>query len=252
MRLQVLGCSGAEMPGHNPPALLLEETILLDAGTVTGVLDEKAQGKLRHIFITHAHLDHVRAIPSLADNLILRHGEEPVRVHGLERVLQILQRHLLNDNVWPDFTELPSTDTPVLAYDPMPPNVWKEVDGFRVMAVPVNHSVPACGFVLERGGTVLVYTGDTGPTEAIWKVNGQVNAAVVEVSFPNEMTAMALKTGHLSPELLGGELGKMSTRPERLLITHLKPQYEKEIQDQIGRLGFPSVHYLKEGDIIDL
>ena len=252
MKLRVLGCSGAEMPGHNPPGFLVDETILLDAGTVTSVLNDDEQGRLRHIFVTHAHLDHVRSIPSLADNLILARGQDLVKVHGLETVLRIIQDHVLNDSVWPDFTELPSVDTPVLAYDPMAPGIWKDVNGLRAMAVPVHHSVPASGFALEKDGSVLIYTGDTGPTDAIWGVSERVNAVIVEVSFPNEMTDVALKTGHLSPELLKKELEKMKALPGRVLITHLKPQYLADIQEQIEGLDLPSVHYLEGGDVLDV
>src|SRR4030067_2425107 len=72
MKIKVLGCSGAELPGHRPPSFLLDGKILFDTGSLTDTLDIKGQLRIKHIFISHPHLDHILGIPFLADNLIFR------------------------------------------------------------------------------------------------------------------------------------------------------------------------------------
>jgi len=52
MEIKVLGCSGAEFPGHYPTAFLVDGRILLDAGTLNSALNAKEQLKVKNIFIT--------------------------------------------------------------------------------------------------------------------------------------------------------------------------------------------------------
>jgi ribonuclease BN (tRNA processing enzyme) len=56
---------------------------------------------------------------------------------------------------------------------------------------------------------------------------------IIEVSFPNSMEALAIKTGHLTPDLLGAEIDKMKHLPEKILITHIKPQYMAKIRKEL-------------------
>lgn len=61
MKIRVLNASGSELPGHkNSPAFLVDDFLLLDAGTISLSLDRDAQCRISHIFLTHAHLDHIK------------------------------------------------------------------------------------------------------------------------------------------------------------------------------------------------
>jgi hypothetical protein len=51
MKLRVLGCAGAELPDFRPPAFLLDDQLLLDAGTIGSVLSEEDQWKIHSICI---------------------------------------------------------------------------------------------------------------------------------------------------------------------------------------------------------
>jgi ribonuclease BN (tRNA processing enzyme) len=250
VKLRVLGSSGAEFPKHNPPGFLIDGRLLLDAGTIGAALSEKEQWKIRHILLTHAHLDHIRGIPFLADNLILRNRRHTVSVLAIPQVINTLKRNLLNDRVWPDFTVLPTTERAVLRLGTVRAGSTFAVDGYTVVARRVSHSVPATGYVVEdRRGRRLLYTGDTGPTEAIWKETANpVHTAIVEVSMPNRMKAMALKTGHLTASLLKAELKKMKNVPGRILITHPKPQYLGAIREELRRLGVRNLRMLRDGE----
>jgi ribonuclease BN (tRNA processing enzyme) len=114
MKIKVLGCSGAALPGHHLPGLLVDGKILFDAGSLTNVLDVKAQLKIENIFITHAHLDHVIGIPFLADNIIIRNIRHKVNILGIRPVVRTIKKDLLNSSVWPDFTVIPRIQNGIL------------------------------------------------------------------------------------------------------------------------------------------
>lgn len=63
MRLRVLGCSGGIGANSHTTAMLLDEDILIDAGTGVGTLSLDELSKIDHVFVTHAHLDHTAFIP---------------------------------------------------------------------------------------------------------------------------------------------------------------------------------------------
>lgn len=262
MRLRVLGSAGAEFPGFRPPAFLIDDSLLLDAGTIGAVLTEEEQWQIRDIFISHAHLDHIRGIPALADNLIIKRSQHLVTVHAIEPVIQALRTHLLNGVIWPDFSLLPSPDEPVLRYDTIMPGRPLTLQypavahggsgAYTLSAVEVNHTVPAVGYCVEGGGVRLVYTGDTGPTDAIWQLANGADALIVEVSFPNDMETLATLTRHLCSSQLARELAKMSHLPKRILITHPKPQYLAQIHREVAALGISQMELLHDGSSYEI
>jgi len=239
MKIRVLGASGSETPGHRSPAFLLDDTILFDAGTVGEAMDAQAQSLITHIFLTHAHLDHIKAIPFLVDNMVSTCPDYQLTVVSGIEVLHDLRCNIFNDRIWPDFTLLPNTDTPVLRYQEIKDGEPFRILDYTITATPVNHAVPAYGYLVsDSRGDAFIYTGDTGPTDSIWRRSAgrQVRLLIVEVSFPNELEHLALASGHLTPSLLGKELTKMSAIPERVFITHLKPVHRQTIVNQLRQL----------------
>lgn len=253
MKLKVLGSSGAEVVGHNLPAFLLDGCLLLDAGTIGLGLSENEQWKIRDILITHAHLDHVRGIPFLADNLLMRNKRHTVTIISTALVLSALQKNLLNNVIWPDFTRIPDTKNPMIRFRPIVPGHPLTIQGYTIVAHKVAHSVPAVGYIIEDArGKRLLYTGDTGPTDALWKAAKRIDCAIIEISLPNTMEDLAIMTGHLTPRLLKREIDKMQRLPEKILITHPKPQYLKRIKREIETLHVNNIKMLEEGKIYEI
>lgn len=253
MKIKVLGCSGAEFPGHNPPGFLLDDEILFDAGSLTNVLDGSGQHKVKNIFITHAHLDHIRGIPFLADNLLIENKGYKVNIISIPRVIKTIRENLLNGQVWPDFTIIPDPKNGVLQFVELREGRAIEVNGYSIIPYKVNHSVPAVGYLVEdRGGKRFFYTGDTGPTTATWKKIGErkIHCIIIEVSFPNKMKETALLTGHLTSQLLREELSKMKHLPDGIYVTHTKPQYFKTIRSELKDLDIGNLRLLKDGQTI--
>lgn len=63
MQISVLGCSGGIGGDSRTTALLLDGDVLLDCGTGVGELALADLLRIDHVFLTHAHLDHVALLP---------------------------------------------------------------------------------------------------------------------------------------------------------------------------------------------
>ncbi|MEN6441992.1 MAG: 3',5'-cyclic-nucleotide phosphodiesterase [Syntrophobacter sp.] len=251
MNIRVLGSSGSEGPGNNTPAFLIDDFLLMDAGTIAPSLDRAEQCRITHIFLTHAHLDHIKGIPFLVDNLVAMNQSRGVQILSGKDVLSDLKRNVFNNRIWPDFTLIPNGNSPVMLYQPISTRIPVLAGRYTITAVKVNHTVPAYGYLIEEPSRgTLVYTGDTGPTEMIWKKmrTHTVRKLIIEVSFPDEMNDLALATGHLTPSLLAREIKKMRTIPETIYIGHLKPFYRNAIEAQLARIPGANLQVLRDGE----
>ncbi len=250
MNVSIFGSAGSEALGLNPPAFLIDDFLLLDAGTVSLTLDEIAQCRITHIFLTHAHFDHLKGIPFLLDNLNSMNPACRITILSGRSVISDLRKHIFNNRIWPDFTTIPDAKDPILRYQVLSTRKPVVIGDYVIRAAKVNHSVPAYGYLVEHvSGASLLYTGDTGPTEAIWETmrGHNVKTLIIEVSFPNELSARALATGHLSPALLEAELRKMPRLPEKIYISHLKPPFRSQIVAELARISGVSLELLEEG-----
>ncbi len=255
MKVNVIGCSGSESPDRNLTSFLIDDFMLLDAGTIAHVLDNKAQKRITHILITHSHLDHIKGIPFFIENIVINNMKHHVTVLSGRDVLTDVKKNIFNDRIWPDFTAIYVKKNQVMDFKEIPLRSNLKIKNYKIYAVRVNHSVAAYGYIIEDSkGKSLVYTGDTGPTERLWqKMNRhKVNVLIIEVSFPNRMEELALKTGHLTVSLLERELKKMIDIPEKIYITHIKPNYLKVIEEELIKIkGYP-IEVLKDNSIINV
>ncbi len=246
MKLRVLGCYGGELPDRRLPGFLIDDTLLVDAGSVTSVLPLTAQARIDHVLVSHAHLNHVVSLAFLIDNVVsLR--TSPVKVWSTAPILQNLRDHLFNNILWPDFTCIPSSSSPILSLRTLQAGRREEIGRFQVTAIPVHHPVATVGFILDGEEGSLVYTGDTGPTEQIWEAIRSlpsVRALIVETSFPNRLDAVAVASGHLTPHKLALEIQKVPTSVP-VYIYHIKPQFLEEVIQEISRT-FPRPFTLLE------
>jgi cAMP phosphodiesterase len=250
MKVKVLGCSGSETIGHKPPGLLVNDVMMLDAGTITAALGIDAQSRITDVLISHTHLDHIKSVLFLADSIIGR-VKKPVVIRSIPEVLDAIRKHLMNNIIWPDFTKIPTPKNPVLAYAPMPVGKAVAVAGLRVKAIPMNHPVPAVGFVVNDGTSSILYSADTGPNEGLWKEASKtrnLSAIIVDTSFPNSLDGIASVSGHFTPAQLHADLTKARVGHNvPIFIYHIKPIHEKKVLSELAGLGRKNVKVLKEG-----
>ena len=258
MIVQVLGCSGSIAAGCRTTSFLLDEDVLIDAGTGVGDMPLDALARIEHILISHSHLDHILGIGLLADSVMRERANAargPIRVHALPETLAALRAHIFNGVIWPDFTRLPSAEHPMLALVPIAVGEVLELNGKRVEVLDASHTVPAVGFAVD-GGTAgwWVYTGDTGPNPALWERLARMKVAhlVIETAFSDEERQLARISRHLCPAALGHELQQLAGSVD-VHITHIKPGERAAVMAEIGRLGSPhKIRALEIGDMMRL
>jgi len=256
MEIRVLGAHNCESKSTGLTSLLIDDVLALDASALTSNLSFKAQKKLRAIFITHYHYDHLRDIPALAMNLFLQ--EKSLNVYSSSPVFDAIKRYLANNDLYPNFFERPSLK-PTLRFVEMKPYQIEKIANYQILAVPVNHSVPALGYQISSDDAkVIFYTGDTGIdlVEAWQHVSPQV--LIIEVTAPDKYEESVGRARHLTPRLLMRELisfNKLRGYLPRIVTVHMNPFLEKEINREISKiataLGTP-VHLAREGMKIKL
>lgn len=240
MKLRVLGCSGGIGGRHlRTTSFLVDHDILIDAGSGVAELSVAELAAIDHVFLTHAHLDHVLALPLMIDAVASRR-EQPLLVYGLAEVIEALQRHIFNWSIWPDFSRLPSVEQPFVRFVPIEVGGEVCLGDRKISALPVAHTVPAVGYCLDSGTGSLVFSGDTGPCEDFWKAVRAVpnlRYLLVECAFSNQECALASLSKHMCPRLLGEELRQLQ-RPCELFVTHLKPgEIERTMMELESSLG---------------
>ncbi len=224
MQLRVLGCSGGIGAGLSTTALLVDEDILIDAGTGIGRLSIAAMRKIRHIFLTHSHLDHLAGIPLMIDS-IFDGTRSPLTLHARAETLQALQQHIFNWVIWPDFTKLPAPAAPVLRFQAMAPGEVITLGSRSIEMIAVNHVVPAAGYRMSCPGGAFAYSGDTTTNDGFWAAldrHRRLDLLVVECAFPDDELELSRLARHYCPTLLADDLYKLELRPE-VRLTHLKP-----------------------------
>ena len=225
MRLRVLGCSGGIGGRHRrTTSFLLDSDILIDAGTGVGDLTLAELSQVDHIFVTHSHLDHVASIPFLVDTVGGMRAK-PLTIYATRATIEILKNHLFNWAIWPDFTEIPTPEAPFMRYREMEVGATVTLGNRRITAIPARHTVPAVGYHLDSGAASLVFTGDTGQNDALWRIVNRIanlKFLIIETAFSNKERQLAEVSRHLCPATLAEELAKLERTPE-IYITHLKP-----------------------------
>jgi ribonuclease BN (tRNA processing enzyme) len=223
---------------------LINDEIAIDAGAIGLYQTPQEQARVRHVFLSHSHLDHVASLPMFLENVYQGDEDgEPVQVYGTAPVLESLQRDLFNDRTWPDFIALSLGGRPFLRLVPIEPDVPVEVAGVRVTPVPVTHVVPTVAFVVEDATAGVAIVSDTGPTEAVWRhLNRLPNlrAVFLEASFPDELAWLADVSQHLTPALFRAEVRKLTARVP-LRVIHIKPRHYDRVKRQLEALELPDV-----------
>lgn len=258
MKIRVLGCSGAIAAGCKTTAFLLDDDLLVDAGTGVGDLSLDELARIDHILVSHSHLDHIVSIPLLADSVIGRR-DRPITVHALPATIEALRCHVLNDVIWPDFSRLPTAEAPVLRFAPLEVGQRLMLGGKTVEVLPAEHTVPAVGYAVCGGPPApdtpwWVYTGDTGPNPALWPrvAARRVGMLVIETAFSDHERELAALSLHHCPSSLRRELDHAPPGLP-IYLTHAKPGEMHCIADQVRALdGDHRITHLEAGQVFEL
>lgn len=239
MDLRVIGCHGGETPKHRTSAFVLNDRLAIDAGSLTSGMELKAQCALEAVLVSHAHLDHVRDLATVADNRN-QNACPPLVIAGTKQTLGILKKHFFNNLLWPDFSRIPNERKPAIRYLEIKPEVPIKIAGYEVQAIRVSHTIDCCGFLVRGKDGTLAYSGDTGPTDRLWQVLNEtegLKALLMEVSFPNGESRLAHVSGHHTPETLARDMDKLEKRRDLpTLLYHIKPSFQATVERECARL----------------
>jgi len=257
MKIRVLGCYGGRLLGFHLSSFLINDSILLDAGSPTACLTLEEQNRIEHVFISHTHLDHIQDIAFLSDNRSLKRlaGERKKRtisIHSVQENLDVLKTHFLNDLVWPDFTVIPKPEDPILKLEAIEAYQPVIMDDLTITPIPMNHPVPCTGFLLDQNGKQFIYSADTGISDAIWKIaNAQPNLCglIIDCSFPNDYAFLAKISGHMTPKQMGKEVRKLDKLGEiPIYLFHMKPETLAVMSQEIDAENIPHLRMLTQVD----
>ncbi|MDL2716973.1 MAG: 3',5'-cyclic-nucleotide phosphodiesterase [Acidobacteriota bacterium] len=252
MRVRVLGAHGGSSPSHRQTSFLVNGTVCVDAGALTDALTLEEQAEVRAVLVTHAHMDHIASLPFLVENVFGRKAS-PLELVAPEDVLAALRKHLFNDALWPDFSRLLNDFVPAVTYRAVPVGEPFAVGALIGTAIPVSHVVPTVGYILEDRGTSIVFSGDTGPTDALWRAaraRTDVKGIFVECSFPNSLQHLADVSKHLTPATLQSEIVKFPPGAP-IHLYHMKPPGLPRLRAEVAELGDARVSILADGDVLD-
>jgi len=238
MELEILGAHNCESRDAKLTSLLIDGTVVIDAGSLTSSLSLEAQQRVKAILITHRHFDHIRDLATFGMNAYMI---GPINIYALDSVLGVISTHLLNEVLYPDFRNKPFPDKPALKFCPLEPNREVIIEGYAVLPLPVSHNVPTIGYqVTAPDKKSIFYTSDTGRNpSSLWEAVSP-GLLVTEVSLPDKFESFAQDSGHLTPRLLKQELldfKRVRGYLPPIVTVHMSPHIEGEIKDEVAQVA---------------
>ena len=247
MRIIPLGCYGSDLGPKKSLSIAFSPSIILDAGAILGTLPLEDILKIKHIIISHAHFDHIKELPMLAD-LLLIHAHQTITIHCTKTVGEQLRHYIFNNIIWPDFTQIPKSK-PTILFDYFSFETPFVIDDLSFLPFEVNHVVESSAFIISDATSCMAWSGDTHRSASLIEhINKlpSIDAIFFETSFPNRLQAIADASLHLTPQLLYEELHKIR-HIVPTYIFHLKPNIEDELKKEILSYDWNRpIHFLEQ------
>ncbi|MBY0232222.1 MAG: 3',5'-cyclic-nucleotide phosphodiesterase [Gemmataceae bacterium] len=248
MRVTILPASTSGQPLQLFTTYLVDGVLAIDAGSLGLWGTAEEQARVKHVFLTHAHLDHIASLPPWLDAVYDGSGDCPV-VHGPAHTLECLKQDVFNNRLFPDFLHISTIRPPYLKLAEAEPGKPMQAGRFKVTPVAVDHVVPTVGYVVEDEEGAAVFPSDTAPTEEIWKVaaaTGKPLTVFLECTFPESMAWLAGIAKHLTPSLFAAETRKLGKKA-RWVTVHVHPRHRATVLAELEALGVEGVEEGKFG-----
>ena len=260
--ITVLGANGSVSQESFSTCIRVSQKVVIDAGNIIrGLRDEV--NEIEHIFISHTHLDHIIDIAFLIDNTFLIR-KTPLKIYGTAQTIKVFKKHIFNWDIWPDFStlELPNLHINSIKFIEIEFNKKYFVDDVVITPIEANHTVNCSGFIVNKDGNSIIFSGDTYKNPKLWEVlnrDKSIKALIIDVSFPNRFKEVSKVSKHLSPTHLRDELSLLNRDDIEIYIFHLKLEFKKEITKELIDIGIKKSNILEDntqisyinGQIID-
>lgn len=255
MKLQLLPSTfdddGSASQRQHMSCFVIDDLVAVDAGCLAFGANSLQKKQIRDVILTHAHIDHIAGLPLFIDDLFA-FIEKPLEIYATREVIEILEKHIFNWEVYPKFSELENENGKVMKYHPFEADETFRVEHLEIKAVGVNHKVPAVGFVISDESSAFAMTGDTAEMDEFWKeINSRKNlrALLIECAFPNRLAELAAASHHLTPSKLLAELKKFEHRDCPVFVKNIKPTYRREILEELKFLNIENLEILEVGKV---
>lgn len=267
-RLITLGTAGGPLPQKKRTQssnllIVRGHLYLIDAGDdVTRRIVQAGADflKVDRIFITHAHSDHTMGLPTLLVSQWEYQRRTPIDIFGPPGTEALVRGAIdyLTPNAeirWSEGKRTPMASV-FHGHDAAPGMVFQD-DAVKVTAVENTHfhftsGSPAYGkyksysYRFETPGRVVVFTGDTGASDAVTELAKGADVLVTEVGQPEEIIDLYKKNGtwqkrspeeqqaflyhmkeeHVTPEEVGKMVAKAGVK--MVVLTHLLPSADPD------------------------
>jgi ribonuclease Z len=219
--------------------------------------------RVKQIFITHLHGDHVLGVPGLLQSMTLQRREESLDIFGPKGLHAFLQG-VSNTLGSPNF--------PVTVHEISEPGMILEEHTFKVEVCRGDHRLEAWAYAIKekprpgrfhpekamalcvpegtlwkrlqdgedveiegkiikslevadapRRGKVLVYSGDTRPSEEVTKLSSGADLLIHEATFADDLIDRAMEDGHSTFSQAAGVAAQAGVK--RLILTHISSRY---------------------------
>ena len=226
--IQILGAYGTKSKGFGTSSFLLNSSNVIDAGNILNTLEENSI-EIENIWLTHSHLDHIEDIAYILDNYFCMR-KKTLNIIGLPQTIQAIQKHYLNDEIWPDFSKIKLQDSDQYTVEYKTLSIEEEYtinSKSTLRAFYTDHTVASCGYIYTQDENSILITADTYSLESTRveiQKDKSIKTIVVECSFPSEMENLAKESKHLTPKLLFGMLKSLENSGISLFINHIKPK----------------------------
>lgn len=245
MRIRQLGStiSDTEFRQHLT-TFVINDTIAVDAGSL-GLMGPVADQRLvKHVILSHSHIDHIATLPLFLDNVFSPDDECPT-IYANKDVWFALTHDVLNERLWPDLSRISSDEINFYREFELCSEVSLQLEGLTITPVAVDHIVPTLGFLIEDKDSAVIIASDTGPTQRIWELAGRpdfrkkLRAVFLECSFSNSHEWLAQKSKHLCPRLFAEEIAKVPDGgPFLTVAVHLKATMYERTAEELQAFGF--------------
>lgn len=253
--IKILGAFGGKTNKNNNTCIQVSKSIVVDAGNILAGLQNDAK-YIDHIFLTHSHLDHLNDIAFFIDQFF-EYRKKPLYIYGIKHTLDALEKHILNWEIWPDFTKIElENKKKSIIFKEIKFNEAVLINDISLCPIKTNHTVPSCGYIITKKNNSILFTSDTYSCKNIWDiVNKQTNikSVIIDVSFPSKFKQLAKDSKHLTPLELKKDLKHLKRDDVKIFVNHLKPSYINEITKELKKLNiFNGGDILKDFDEINL
>jgi cAMP phosphodiesterase len=235
-KVTVLGAFGTKGENSETTCIALNDKHVMDAGNLIKGLQHDCVD-LETIWLTHSHLDHIVDIAFVLD-CFFEERNKPLKIAALPETIKILQKHIFNELIWPDFSKIKLNNSEYFAMEYVPIEIGKRYEiGPKEYIEPfeTNHTVPSCGYILTKKNRSLMITADTYKSDTIWDIinsRDDIHTILIECSFPSALDKLAKESKHLTPKLLGEEVEKL-TKEVEIYINHIKESGEEIIKEEL-------------------